>query len=369
MKIKPFELERYFDKYEFSAPYLLCVSDCEAIALNELLDLADKETRELWDKLTLGYTESKGLPLLREEVTKLYTNIQPDQALIITPEEGIFIAMNVMLEEGDHVIVVNPSYQSLYEIADSLNCEMTMWKPNPKTWEFDVNFVKENIKPNTKAIIINFPHNPTGSQLKLDQLNELIKVARENDIYIFSDEMYRLLEFDEGDRLPSVADIYENAVSLFGVSKSFALAGLRIGWVTTRNVKLYKAMAAFKDYTTICSSAPSEVLALIALRAKETIVKRNLDIINSNLETFNEFVSRHKDKISWQPPKAGSIGFPELIGPDIYKFCEDIVKEKGVMVLPSKVYEWSGNNFRVGFGRKNFKEALVKFEEYINTIS
>lgn len=367
MNIKPFELERYFAKHEFSAPYLLSSSDCEPYTLKELLSMADAETSQLWEKLWLGYTDSQGHPLLRAEITKLYDNIKPDNVIVLTPEEGVFIAMNVLLETGDHVIVTNPGYQSLYEIASSTGCEVTKWKPDPQTWEFDVEFIRQNIKPTTKLIVINFPHNPTGSLLTEAQLNELIDIARANDTLIFSDEMYRLLEYKDKDRLPSVADIYNKAISLSGVSKSFALAGLRIGWLTSQNNELLEKIKVFKDYTTICSSAPSEVLALIALRNGSKIVKRNLAIIKNSLEVFNQFVSRHPELIRWTPPKAASIGFPELLKGDVTKFCEDTVHQAGVMVLPASVYDFKGNNFRVGLGRQDFPQALGKLEAYINS--
>jgi aspartate/methionine/tyrosine aminotransferase len=233
--IKPFEIERYFAKYEFSARYLLSASDCEPLSLQELLAMATDETKNMWDSLMLGYTETQGHLLLRQEITKLYKLIQPEEVIVLTPEEGVFITMNILLEKGDHIIVTSPGYQSLHEIATSLGCEVTNWEPSAETWEFNVNFVPDNIKPNTKLLVINFPHNPTGSMLSTEQLDQLIEIAKHNGICIFSDETYRLLECDQSTRLPSVVDVYENSISLFGVSKSFGLAGLRIGWLTTRN--------------------------------------------------------------------------------------------------------------------------------------
>jgi aspartate/methionine/tyrosine aminotransferase len=368
MQIKPFELERYFAKYEFSTPYILSASDCEALTLNELLDSAKPETKELWQNLKLGYTESQGLPELRNEITKLYKTIQPDQAIIITPEEGIFIAMNVLLKAGDHVIVTSPGYQSLTEIAASIGADVTHWQPDPKTWQFDVNFIKDNLKANTKLIVINFPHNPTGAQLKREQLDEIIEIAKAKGIHIFSDEMYRLLEYDEADRLPSTADIYDKGISLFGVSKSFSLPGLRIGWLTTKDKQLYDDIATFKDYTTICSSAPSEILALMALQNKDAIVAKNLSIIQSNIASFNDFCKRQNAKVGWQAPKAGSVAFAEIIGHDVDKVSQELISKKGVIILPASVYSYKSNNFRVGLGRTNFNEALKLVEDYLNEL-
>jgi len=367
MKIQPFKLERYFAKYEFSAPYLLSCSDCEALSLKDLLGMADENSLKLWNDLKLGYTESQGHPILLKEIAKLHPTIQPEQVLVITPEEGIFIAMNNLLEKGDHVVTTFPGYQSLYEIANSLGCEVSKWTPKKENdWTFDIEDLKSLIRDDTKLIVINFPHNPTGATLQENELKEIIGIARQKNIILFSDEMYRFLEHDQVNRTSSACDLYDKAISLFGMSKSFALAGLRIGWLTTKNSEFIKKFFTYKDYTSICSSAPSEILAIIALRAKEKIFKRNLNMINSNLKILDEFFAKHTKLFDWHRPKAGPIGFPTLkVKIDIADFCLDLVEKKGVMLLPSKVYDFKGNYFRIGFARKNMSEALEKLEEYL----
>lgn len=370
MKFKPFKLERYFAKYEFSAKYLLSCSDCDGLPQKELLELADDETKGLWENLTLGYTDSKGLPLLRIEVSKLYRNINLDDVLVVTPQEGIFIALNTILQNGDHVICTFPGYQSLYEVAESIGCEVTKWEPEEENeWRFNPEFLLKNIKPNTKLIVFNFSHNPTGYLPSKNDFEQIIKIAKEHNLYILSDEMYRLLEYNPKDQLPSACEIYDKAVSLFGVSKSFGLAGLRIGWLVTKNQELYQKMATFKDYTTICSSAPSEILALIALRAKDNILQDKLKIIRYNLSLLDGFFQKYVDLFSWIKPKAGTIAFPKINNDDdSFYFCEKLVKDAGIMLLPSTVYDYGNKHFRIGFGRKNMPEVLEKFEKYIKTL-
>jgi aspartate/methionine/tyrosine aminotransferase len=368
MKLQPFKLERYFARYEFSAPYLLCCSDCEPFTLKELLLLADEQTLELWEKLRLGYTEPLGHPLLREEVASLYKTIHPENVLVTTPEEGIFIAMNVILEKHDHVVTTFPGYQSLYEIANGLGCEVTKWIPREANqWNFDIDDLKSGIKKNTKLIVINFPHNPTGSLIGKEKMGQILELARERSIFVFSDEMYRYLEYNQQDRLDSASDLYENAISLSGLSKSFALAGLRVGWLTTKQTDLLGKFASFKDYTTICGSAPSELLALMALRAKDKILARNLEIIQRNLVLLDDFFKKYSTWFSWTRPKGGPIAFPKLLdSQDVSAFCFDLVEEKGVMLLPAGIFDYEGNHFRVGFGRSNMPEALTKVGEWMN---
>ena len=167
MNLKPFALERYFAEYEFSAQYLLSSSDCDGLRQRDLLALADGEMRRAWDELTLGYTESRGHPLLRTEIAKLYTGIAPDDCLVVVPEEGIFLALSAILTRGDHVICTFPGYQSLYEVTEGIGCEVTRWLPEEANgWRFDPAFLEANIRPNTKLLIVNFPHNPTGYPIR-----------------------------------------------------------------------------------------------------------------------------------------------------------------------------------------------------------
>ncbi|MEO8392259.1 MAG: aminotransferase class I/II-fold pyridoxal phosphate-dependent enzyme [Chloroflexota bacterium] len=368
MKLQPFKLERYFAQYEFAVKYLLSSSDCDGLAQGRLISLADNETRALWDNLTLGYTESLGLPPLREEIAGLYQRLDADQTLVLAPEEGIFLALNAILEAGDGVICTAPGYQSLYEIAQGLGCTVTRWLPDEGAgWKFDPEFLLSAIQPNTKLLILNFPHNPTGFLPSVADFERMIEIARAHDLIVLSDEMYRLLELDEADRLPAAADAYENAISLFGMSKTFGLAGLRIGWLATQNRDLLRQIANLKDYTTICSSAPSEILALIGLRARQTIVAEHRALIAANLEHLDDFFARRHDLMTWNRPKAGTIGFARLRdGLSAEVFCKMLVEEAGIMLLPSTVYDYGDEHMRIGFGRRNLPDVLAAFDAYLD---
>ena len=368
MQITDFKLERYFAAYEFKVRYLLSASDCEALTLAELLAMADPATLDLWRDLSLGYTESQGHPLLREEVARLYSGIAPDETLIATPEELIFIAMNVLLAPGDHVIATFPGYQSLYEVAGALGATVTRWAltPGASGWQLDLAALERSITPRTRLLVINFPHNPTGHLPTAAELDAIIALARRHSLHIFSDEMYRLLEYDPADRLPSVADLYERGIALSGLSKSFALPGLRIGWLATHDRDFLARAAAFKDYTTICSSAPSEVLGIMALRSRERIVARNLAIIRANLALAEQFFAAHSGAFRWLPPRAGSVAFPQLIGSTpAADFCRDVLDAKSLMILPGDVFDFGGNHVRIGLGRRNFGEALGVLGEHL----
>jgi aspartate/methionine/tyrosine aminotransferase len=367
MKIAPFKLERYFAKYEFKAKYLLSSSDCQSFTVQEILDL-ETDAASRFQNHWLGYTESPGSTELREAITALYTTVHADELLVCTgAEEAIFVFMNCALDRGDHVITHTPCYQSLFEIANAIGCELTAWRADEENgWELDVEDLKQSIKPNTKAIVFNCPHNPTGYLMSHDKQRQIVEIAREHNLLIFSDEVYRELEYDPSDRLPATCDLYENAVSLGVMSKTYGLPGLRIGWLATHNKALYDAMAGLKDYTSICNSGPSEFLSIGALRHRDKLISRNLEIIQHNLTLLDDFFDRHANICSWVRPKAGSIAFPRLkLAKEIEAFCIDVVEQQNVMLLPGTCFEPDSRNFRIGFGRANMSEALAQFEDYI----
>ena len=368
MQLTPFKLERYFARYEFNVKYLLCSSDCESLSVGDLLAFepgADEGLKRHW----LGYTESSGALSLRQEISRIYTSIQPEQVLVHSgAEEAIFLFMHAVLQPGDHLIVHWPCYQSLFEIARSIGCEVTFWEARLENkWALDLDELKRSLRSNTCAIIVNTPHNPTGYLMPQGDYRALNALAQERDIMLFSDEVYRELEYDPTDRLPSACDINPTAVSLGVMSKAYGLAGLRIGWVATHNAPVLARMAALKDYTTICSSAPSEYLSELALRQRGQIAGRNLQIIHDNLSLLDAFYAARADRFEWVRPKAGPIAFPRLIGENIEQFCHQLVTSSGVLLLPGTMYDHPGNHFRLGFARKNMPQALAQLEQFLDT--
>jgi aspartate/methionine/tyrosine aminotransferase len=368
MHLHPFKLERYFAEHEFKVKYLLSPSDCESLSMEELLRMGSSASLDLWQGLKLGYTESPGHPLLRAEVAGLYQSISAEQVMIAAPEEAIFIAMQTLLAPGDHVVAISPAYQSLYEIARSIGCRLTPWTLvlGDSGWQLDLELLKDSLTPHTRLLVINFPHNPTGYQPSTEEVEMILQLARQRGIYVFSDEMYRLLEYRPDMRLPPVCDLYEKGISLSGLSKSFALPGLRIGWLAAQEPGLIESWLSFKDYTTICNSAPSEILGILALRARDPIVSRNLDIIRENLGVAESFFSQHRDQFDWVRPMAGSVAFPRWLGKDcVESFCQQILDQQNVMIVPGSIFDFPGNHFRLGLGRKNFAEALERVDDQL----
>ena len=366
MNLPPFKLERYFAKYEFNTEFLLCSSDCEAMSIADLLAF-EPGAAEKFQKVWLGYTESQGSPALRAEICMLYETIQPGNILVHTGAgEAIFLFMFAAFQEGDHVIVHSPGYQSLADVARAAGCDVSPWRAREEdNWALDLNELRHLMRSNTRAIIINTPHNPTGYLMSKEDYEALHRIAQENNLLLFSDEVYRESEYDPSTRLAAACDYGEHAVSLGVTSKTYGLAGLRIGWIATKNKAIYDKMASLKDYTTICNSAPSEFLAELAMRNRKRLAGRNLGIIKENLSIMDDFFARHTNRFVWVRPTAGSMAFPRYLGGDVEQFCDELVKKAGVLLLPGSVYDDSRNHFRLGLGRRDLPQAVEKLEEFL----
>jgi aspartate/methionine/tyrosine aminotransferase len=367
MNLPPFKLERFFAKYEFSTEYLLCSSDCESMSVAELLAL-EEGAAQRFQQTGLGYTESQGSPALRAEICKLYETIEPEQILVHTgAQEAIFLFMFSAFKEYDHVIVHSPAYQSLAEVARAAGCDISPWRAREEHgWSLDLDELRHLMRTNTKAIILNTPHNPTGYLMSREDYEALHKFAKANKLLLFSDEVYRESEYDPATRLPAGCDDGEHAISLGVTSKTYGLAGLRIGWIATKNKRIYEKIASLKDYTTICNSAPSEFLAEVAMRNRHKLIERNLGIIKQNLAVIEDLFNRRADLFSWVRPQAGSMAFPRYLGGNVDKFCDELVKQAGVLLLPGSVYDDSRNHFRLGLGRKNLPQAVKRLEQFLS---
>lgn len=382
-----FALERWFAQHEFSTRWLLGCSDCESVTVGDLLAL---EPGARLDQVWLGYTESLGAPALREAIASLYERIDPDQVLVyVGAQEAIHGFMHAVLAPGDHLVVHMPAYASLHQVAEARGCRVSPWRAREaEGWRLDLGDLEACLTPTTRAVVVNMPHNPTGFLMGHDEQQALVQLCEERGILLFSDEVYRYSEPDTALRLPAACDLGPSAVSLGVLSKSFGLAGLRLGWIATRHRELYQRLASHKDFTTICAPAPSEFLATIALRHRETLLERNRQLLARNLHAAEAFFARHTDLFAWTPPKAGPVAFPRLlraphphegpardmsrlvhsdtaptIAPQARPACEAWVREGGVLLVPGCLFgEPYTAHLRIGLGRASFIDALAAWE-------
>jgi aspartate/methionine/tyrosine aminotransferase len=360
MSIEPFRLERYFAEYEFGGALLLGSSDCESMSTAELLALEPGAEEALLAQ-RLGYTESAGAPELRGAIAALYERTTAGDVLVHAgAEEAVYAFMRAVLRPGERIVVQVPCYQSLEEVARAHGCDVAPWRPSSEgpPWDWDVATLARLCRYGVRAIVVNAPHNPTGFLPPVDMLREIVALADAHGAVLFCDEVYRFLEFD-APRLPAACDLSPNAVSLGTVSKSFGLPGLRIGWLASRSPDLLRAVAGYKDYLTICSCAPSELLAAVALRRREAILARLRTLLAANRALLAAFFREHVRAIVGDVPAAGPVTYARVAG-SAAALCARAI-EGGVMLVPSAVFGDGDAHVRIGFGRANFSAALARF--------
>jgi aspartate/methionine/tyrosine aminotransferase len=367
MPIAPFLIERYFGRYEFNVRHNLSASDCESMTVGELLELSGTPASELTD-LHLGYTESQGHPALREALAGLYAVCGAGDVVVANaPEEAILVAMETMLEKGDRVVIQTPCYQSLRQIAIHKGCEVAPWEvvETESGWSADLDRLDSLLTGGTKLLVVNFPHNPTGLHVDGATWRKLLGMAAERGIRVFSDEMYRGVERGDDQRLPSACDVLDDAVTLWGTSKSFGLPGLRMGWLVTRDRPLLDAFMATKDYTSICSSATGELLTRSAASVAGKLFDRSRRIIRENLALTEEFMRRHEETFAWRRPDAGPVAFVRLREGSAAALADGARERGGVLLVPSPIFEHGDSHLRFGLGRKAFPEGLAVLERWL----
>lgn len=366
--LPPFELEQYLLLHEHKASLSLCSSGLESMSLSELLALSDSETMVLFRQTRLEYSPPHGLERLRQEIARHYPGICPEQVCVFAGSaEGIFCTLQGLLTPEDHAVVITPCYQSLYSVPAS-QCAITAVSLDETSgWQLDLDRVQAALRPNTKVIVVNFPNNPTGALPTLGIMSELIEIARKRGLYIFSDEVYRLMEIDPADRLPPIASLYERGISVSSMSKAYGLPGLRIGWVISQAPEVLSSAIGIRHYTSICPNSTSEILALMALRAGESILEKNHHVMRSNLLLVDQFFDSAKEQCHWIKPKGGCLGFPRLLTSETAESLSlRLLENEGVLILPGSLYGKYSNHFRIGFGQRSTRDALNKFKHTLN---
>jgi aspartate/methionine/tyrosine aminotransferase len=371
-----FRLESHFSQWEFAARFNLTASDAETLSLAELLALASPEDRAAYEEMSLGYTQTFGAPDLRAAIASTYDRRAAEDILCFAgAEEGLYAAMQVLLGPGDHAIVVTPNYQAAETVPLSLCAVSGVPLESADNWSLDIDRIAAAIRPETKLISINFPHNPTGKILERARFDALVDLCRRHGLWLFSDEVYRPLGPEGTVHLPQVVDVYERGISLGVMSKAYGLAGLRIGWLACSDRDFLQRCERFKHYLSICNAGPSERLALIALKAREKILARNRAIVSANLVHLDAFFAATPRLFEWVRPDGGCVGYPRYRGKEsIDLFAGRLVEEAGVLVLPSGIYRSElgptpTDRFRIGFGRKGLEQGLAAFRAHLEEVS
>ena len=365
MKIKTFKVEQWMNEYENDAKYNLAETCVDSMTLGELLSLAGKDPAEFLAGLAdvrLTYGDIYGSPQLLKGIASLYRDINSGE---IIPTHGAIGANHQVLisvlEPGDSMIAAVPAYQQHYSIPESVGASVNLLKLTPENRFLpDLNKLRAMVNSSTRLISFTNPNNPTGSLIPVDVLKEIVGIAGSVGAYILCDEVYRGIS-EDGNYMPSIVDLYDKGVSVGSMSKTFSLAGLRLGWIASRDARVIELCRERRDYDTISCGRLDDLFASLALEHKEAVLERNRKIVLENRKILDEWVNS-EPHVHYVRPKAGNTAliFYDLDMPS-YDFCTSLLKETGVFFVPGECFDLD-HCFRIGyaFDSKTLKEGLEK---------
>jgi aspartate/methionine/tyrosine aminotransferase len=351
MKIKDFLVERWMDRYEHEAQYNLAETCVESLTVDQLLTLTGKQDSILDElrpmKLTYGAIE--GSDRLRANIAALYERQTPKN-IVVTHGAigGNALVYQTLIEPGDRVIAVLPTYQQHYSIPESYGADVhTMTLREENNFLPDLDELRKLASHKTKLIAINNPNNPTGSLMDEAFLKAVVAIAQSCGAYLLCDEVYRGTNQDGSGFTASVADLYERGISTGSMSKTWSLAGLRLGWIAGP-LDLIRAVCIHRDYNTISVGMIDDYFASIALEAKDKILARNHAIIRTNLATLDAWVEQ-EPLVSYVKPKAATVCLLKFnVEMSSTEFCTSLIEATGVMFTPGSAFEMEGY-VRIGF--------------------
>ncbi|AOV08000.1 aminotransferase [Sporosarcina ureilytica] len=374
MKIKQFAIEEWMNEYEDDAVYNLAETCVDSLTMEELITLSGDSYDEYFhsiSKLRLSYGHITGSPRFKENVANLYKTMKPENVLSMNGAIGAnFLLLYSLIEPGDEVVCVDPTYQQLHSVPESFGAVV---KHLPLTYENrylpDLEELESLVTSKTKLIIINNPNNPTGSVMDADYLKKIVEIARINDSYLLCDEVYRGIWQNPEAEIPAIADLYEKGISTGSMSKSLSLAGLRLGWIVASEEVIQKCITR-RDYTTISNGMLDDLLAVHALTNYDKIMERNLKIARDNLRILDDWVS-NEDKISYIKPEGGTtaiLKYDSKISSE--EFCINLYNDSGTFIAPGSCFGLEGT-VRIGYccSTKVLTEGLEKFSEYLKEVN
>uniref|UniRef100_UPI004038CA6B aminotransferase n=1 Tax=Dialister succinatiphilus TaxID=487173 RepID=UPI004038CA6B len=373
MNIKPFAVEEWMNAYETGARYNIAETCVDSISLDELFELSGTHKESFLNKLcarrlTYGYIE--GSPDLKEGIAALYHTIRPDE---IVPAHGASGANHhvfySLINPGDKVISIMPSYQQLYSIPASLGAKVEILHlKKENSYLPDLEELEEMARGGVKMICLNNPNNPTGALMSPEILKKVVDIAKKSDAYLLVDEVYRHLTQDD-EWQPSIVDMYKKGISTSSMSKVFSLAGVRLGWIATHDKDALKQFWSHRDYNLISCGMIDDTIAALALASKNQILERNKKIIRENLDILDHWIQK-EPRLSYVKPKAGTTALVYYDFPiDSYTFCRRMYDSCGTFVTPGDCFD-EPHSMRIGYAadRDTLKKGLQAMSTFLDSL-
>lgn len=366
MRFARFTLEDWFARYKAACSINITSSDVEPVSLAGVVASMDAQLAEAWSGLSLGYGASRGSELLRAEVAGLYRDLDPDQVhCFCGATEAYSAAVTATVDAGDHVVVITPAYQLLTGVPRALGADVTEVTTTASTaWRLDVDAVSAAITPRTRLVVVNTPNNPTGSALSRTELDALVAVTARAGAWLLVDEVYRGLEEEPS---PAGVDLGPHVISLSAVSKAYGAAGLRVGWVATRDAELLDRLRTGRYYTSLSGSVTSDLLAVAVLRDREALLGRARAMVTAGAAVLRDVVDQHPDDLQLVAAASGTTAYPRLLRHDAEQVAVQLATEHGVFVAPSSVLLTGGEHLRIGLGRADLPTGLAHLDTVLRS--
>ncbi|KAJ0416492.1 pyridoxal phosphate-dependent transferase [Aspergillus carlsbadensis] len=392
VKIDPFEIDHWILTRTAGVKHNLAHSYCSAISINDLESInraSNNESENVWSSILaqpMSYGPMKGSAALRSRIAEfLYSDPSAEplsiENIVTTPGASLanFLVLFALLGPGDHVVVQYPTYQQLYSLPAAVGAEVSLWKAHEEDgWRLDLEELRQLIRPDTKMIVLNNPVNPTGAALSRDTLGEIVKIAKEHSIIILSDEVYSPLFHSVSPIPPSILSLgYDKVVATSSLSKAYSLAGLRVGWIASRDSSIIDLCVNSRSYALVTLSQVDEHLASLALSPPtvHSLLERNIALSKRNLQVVQDFIDEHPSTCQWIQPVGAPIGFVKFVKDgkpiDDVEFCTRLLEKKSVLLVPGSKCFGDGEDFqgyvRLGFGEEteHLQAALDAVHEFL----
>ena len=372
MKIKPFGVEIWMNEFENDCTYNLAETCVASLTIEELLEMSGKNDSVMSDLLPMKMTYGaiQGSDRLRDAICTMYAKQTRDNIVVTHGAIGAnALVHETLVEPGDHVISVRPTYQQHYSIPESYGAEVDILHLRPENGFLpDLTEFAAMVRPQTKLIVLNNPNNPTGALMEAGYLDQFVDIARQSQAYVLCDEVYRGTNQTGDGFAPAMADVYEKGISVAGMSKTFSLAGLRLGWIAGPP-EVLEAVSIHRDYNTISVGMLDDYFAAMALEAKDKILARSQRITRGNLAILDAWVAQ-EPSISYVKPKAGTTALLKYdFDMPSREFCIQLLKQTGVMFTPGSVMHMEGW-LRVGYANDPgiLRAGLAKVSAFLATL-
>ncbi len=352
-----------------SARYNLSASAGEPMTREQLLALEEGVAASMLET-SLDYPRRHGSAALVDAITGHYQGVNDDGVAVTSgSDDALGLLFLALVKPGERVVVLTPSYPPHLLLPHSRGAHVVPWEARPENdWVPDLDELRELVKPKTRLVLVTFPQNPTGFMPDQSYVDTLVEILRERETLMISDEIYSGLPHESSKGVNNLSDHYEHAVTMHGLSKTYGLPGLRVGWIVSRDLGVMRRIRKERELFNCYVAPPVDFLARLVLRHEATILNRNSQLVRDNLELATKFFARHDNLFRWCAPMAGVLSFPRWLGLGGTRvLSQQLLERESLAFAPSYCFGAGDDHFRLSVSRRSFADGLERLEHFLAT--